>query len=138
LIHGLDHLAIAVEDLDVAVEQWRTVAGAVVLHREVVVEQKVRVVMLRVGTLQIELLAPTSPDSPVAKFLAKRGPGLHHVALRVDSTQTELDRLSAADVRLIDRSARRGAEETQVGFVHPQAVGGVLVEFVEHGVGSER
>lgn len=133
MIRGLDHLAIAVSNLDEAVTLWQTVLGATVVHREVVVEQKVEVVMLKLGDLKIELLWPTSADSGVSKFLASRGPGLHHIAIQADSTQAELSRLSDAGVRLIDLHARVGAEGTHVGFLHPKALEGVLVELVEHG-----
>ncbi|MBI5059188.1 methylmalonyl-CoA epimerase [candidate division KSB1 bacterium] len=132
MIHGIDHLAIAVASLDDAVAYWTTHLGAVEVHRETVSEQRVNVVMLRVGDLKIELLQPTSDDSPVAKFIAVRGPGIHHVALRVDSTDSELSIMKAGGATLLDEGARDGAEGTKVGFIHPRTLGGVLVELVEH------
>jgi methylmalonyl-CoA/ethylmalonyl-CoA epimerase len=132
MIQGIDHLAIAVQDLDECVKYWTTHMNAVVVHRETVAEQRVNVVMLKVGELKIELLQPSSEDSPVAKFMAARGVGIHHVALRADSTESELSRLKAGGARLIDEHARNGAEGTKVGFVHPKTLGGVLVELVEH------
>ena len=134
MIHGLDHLAIAVSDLEAAVTYWTTHLHAEVVHRETVAAQRVQVVMLRIGELRIELLQPTSEESPVAKFISTRGPGLHHVALRADSTESELSRLHAAGARLIDDHARPGAAGTLVGFIHPRTLGGVLVELVEHSV----
>jgi methylmalonyl-CoA epimerase len=111
---------------------WQKVAGAVVDHREVVSEQHVEVVMLRIGSLTIELIQPTSDDSPVARFLATRGEGVHHIALGCDSAQMELDRTLADGVRLIDEVVRMGAEHSLVGFVHPRSLAGVLLEFVDH------
>ena len=107
-------------------------AQAELVHRELVPEQRVEVVMLRMGSLKIELISPTSPDSPVARFLSTRGEGLHHIALLCDSTQAELDRVSELGVKLIDVHARIGAEKSHVGFVHPRSLGGVLLEFVDH------
>ena len=132
MIKGLDHIGIAVKDLDSATALWQKVAGAVVDHSEVVSEQRVKVVMLRIGSLTIELIQPTSDDSPVAKFLATRGEGIHHIALGCDSAQMELDRTLADSVRLIDEVVRMGAEHSQVGFVHPRSLAGVLLEFVDH------
>ncbi len=132
MISGLDHISIAVNDLDAAAKLWQTVAQAELVHRELVPEQRVEVVMLRIGSLKIELISPTSPDSPVAKYLSARGEGLHHIALLCDSAQAELDRAKQSGVTLIDEQARSGAEHSHVGFVHPRALGGVLLEFVDH------
>jgi methylmalonyl-CoA/ethylmalonyl-CoA epimerase len=132
VIKGLDHVGIAVNNLESATELWQRVAGAVVDHRETVREQRVEVVMLRVGLLRVELIQPTSDDSPVAKFLATRGEGIHHIALGCDSAQLELDRTMTDGVRLIDKVVRMGAEHSQVGFVHPRSLAGVLLEFVDH------
>jgi methylmalonyl-CoA/ethylmalonyl-CoA epimerase len=132
MITGLDHISIAVEDLDGSVRLWQAVAQAQVVGRERVPEQQVEVVMLKIGALKIELIYPTSENSSVAKFLASRGPGLHHIALECESAQAELDRLRQAGVQLIDESARAGAEHSHVGFVHPKSLSGVLVEFVDH------
>ncbi|MDD5087397.1 MAG: methylmalonyl-CoA epimerase [bacterium] len=131
MIRGLNHIGIAVENLDAAVALWQTATGGRVVHRETVAEQRVEVAVIEIGSLHVELLRPTSEDSPIFKFIAARGPGIHHIALQADSTQAELDRMKSQGVRLIDETARAGAEGTRVGFVHPKAVGGVLLEVVE-------
>ena len=130
MIDGLDHVGIAVKDIDAAIVLWERVAKAVVEHREVVAEQKVEIATLRIGSLKVELLKPASPDSSVAKFLSARGEGIHHIALKCDSTQEELERAERSGVQLIDRQTRAGMEGTSVGFVHPRALAGVLVEYV--------
>ena len=133
MITGLAHIGIAVTDLDEAVALWTRVTGGRLVHREIVPAQKVEVAVIAVGDLQVELLAATSDDSPVAKFTAARGAGIHHLALQSTSAPSELERLKNAGVRLIDESPRTGAENTRVGFLHPKALGGVLVEIVEYG-----
>lgn len=138
MITGLDHIAIAVEDIEQAIVQWQALTGAKLLHRETVTSQNVHVAMLGIGEFKIELIAPVNADSGVAKFMAARGPGLHHIALRADSTQAELDRLMSVGVRVIDSVARTGAEQTEVGFLHPKSASGVLIEIVEHTHGSRR
>ena len=127
---GVHHIGIAVDDLDAAVERYRSLFGATVEHRERVEDQGVEAASLHVGGSRIELLAPLGPDTPVGKFLAKRGPGMHHVAFEVADVAAELDRLKADGVQLIDEEPRRGMFGLQVGFVHPEATGGVLAEFV--------
>ena len=89
--------------------------------------------MLPIGESRIEFLEPTSPDSPIAKFMAKRGPGIHHLAVRVDNIEQSLERLKKAGARLIDQEPRQGAHNTRVAFVHPSSMNGVLLELVEHG-----
>jgi methylmalonyl-CoA epimerase len=130
---GVHHVGIAVDDLDAAVERYKTLFGATVEHRERVEEQGVEAASLRVGPSRIELLAATGPDTPVGKFLAKRGPGMHHVAFEVEDVAAELERLKAAGVELIDEVPRRGMFGLQVAFVHPESTGGVLAEFVGDG-----
>jgi len=132
VITGLAHIGIAVTDLEEAIVLWTKVTGGRLVHREVVADQKVEVAVILVGELRVELLAATSEDSPIAKFVAARGAGIHHLALQSTSAQPELDRLKSAGVRLIDESPRPGAENTRVGFLHPKALGGVLVEIVEY------
>jgi methylmalonyl-CoA epimerase len=129
----IHHVGIAVDDLDRAVETYTHLFGATVEHREVVPDQGVEACALRVGSGRVELLAPLGPDTPVGRFLASRGPGLHHVAYRVADVAAELDRLAAAGVRLIDERPRAGLFGTQVAFVHPESTGGVLAEFVSDG-----
>ena len=127
---GVHHIGIAVDDLDAAVATYAALFGAILEHRERVEDQGVEAASLHVGRSRIELLAPLGPDTPVGKFLAKRGPGMHHVAFEVADLAAELDRLKADGVELIDESPRRGMFGLQVAFVHPEATGGVLAEFV--------
>jgi methylmalonyl-CoA/ethylmalonyl-CoA epimerase len=133
MITGLAHIGIAVTDLEKAVALWTSVTGGKVIHRETVASQKVSVAVIAIGELHVELLCATTADSPIAKFVAARGTGIHHIALTSGSTQAELDRMKADGIRLIDETARPGAEDMRVGFVHPKALDGVLVEIVEPG-----
>ena len=132
-MQGIHHLGIAVDDLDAAVARYEALFGGTVEHRERVEDQGVEAASVHVGASRIELLAATGPDTPVGKFLAKRGPGLHHVAFEVDDVAAELERLKADGVELIDETPRRGLFGLQVAFVHPDATGGVLAEFVGNG-----
>lgn len=127
----LHHVGIAVKSLDESVAHYRAM-GLRVAHQEDVPSQKVKVVFMGDGPY-IELLEPTSPDSPVAKFLEKRGPGQHHLAFSVPSIAEELKRQASAGVELIDRAARPGAWGHKVAFLHPKSQGGVLIELVEEG-----
>lgn len=129
---GIHHLGVAVTDLEAAVRTYETLFGATVEHRDVVEEQGVEAVSVLVGGSRIELLAPTHADTPVGRFLAKRGPGMHHVAYAVESVADELGRLSAHGVELIDAKPRRGLYGLQVAFVHPESVHGVLTELVSN------
>jgi methylmalonyl-CoA epimerase len=133
LTHGIHHLGVAVDDLDEAVERYRALFGATVEHRERVEDQGVEAASLRVGDSRVELLAPLGPDTPVGKFLANRGPGMHHVAFGVEDVAAELARLRAEGAELIDEEPRRGMFGLEVAFVHPEATGGVLAEFVGDG-----
>lgn len=130
----IEHIGIATESLDDALGFWRDALGLSLVHTEEVAEQGVRVAMLPLGEPRIELLEPTHAGSPVAKFLAKRGPGIHHIAVRVDDIRATLARLRAQGARLIDETPRVGAEGCLVAFVHPASAGGVLLELVEHPV----
>jgi len=127
----LDHVGVAVEDLDDALERYTQGLGLAVGHRETVAEQGVEAVLLDVGGSHVELLRPLAPDTPVGRFLARRGPGLHHVAYGVDDIDAELERLRAAGLRLLDQRPRRGIRSSRVAFLHPQAAGGVLTEIVQ-------
>ncbi len=129
-VKSVHHVGIAVGDLDASVLVYEELFGARLEHRESVDEQGVEAASLRVGESRIELLRPLGPDTPVGRFLAKRGPGMHHVAFRVDDVGKELARLRREGARLIDESPRRGLFGLQVAFVHPEATGGVLAEFV--------
>lgn len=128
----VEHIGIATERIDDALRFWRDALGLEVVHTEEVAEQGVRVAMLPVGEPRVELLEPTHDESPVAKFLRKRGPGIHHVAVRVTDIRASLARLKAQGARLIDEEPRTGAGGCLVAFVHPQSAGGVLLELVEH------
>jgi methylmalonyl-CoA epimerase len=130
---GIHHLGVAVDDLDAAIERYASLFGATVEHRERVDDQGVEAASLRVGGSRVELLEPLDPETPVGRFLAKRGPGMHHVAFEVDDVAAELDRLRAEGAELIDEAPRRGLFGLQVAFVHPEATGGVLAEFVGDG-----
>lgn len=132
----IEHIGIATHKLDDALEFWRDALGLRVVETEEVAEQGVRVAMLPVGEPRIELLEPTSESSPVAKFLAKRGAGIHHIAVRVDDIRAALGRLKEQGARLIDESPRIGVGGSLVAFVHPASAGGVLLELVEHPAGG--
>ena len=129
-VKNVHHVGIAVADLDASLLVYEELFGARLEHRESVEEQGVEAASLRVGESRIELLRPLGPDTPVGRFLAKRGPGMHHVAFEVDDVGAELVRLRAEGAQLIDDSPRRGLFGLQVAFVHPEATGGVLAEFV--------
>ncbi|HEX7177999.1 MAG TPA: methylmalonyl-CoA epimerase [Pyrinomonadaceae bacterium] len=133
----IEHIGIATPRLDDALRFWRDALGLEVTHTEVVEEQGVRVAMLPAGEPRIELLEPTGPASPVAKFLEKRGPGIHHIAVRVPDIRAALARLKESGARLIDERPRVGAEGCLVAFVHPTSAGGVLLELVEHHGGDD-
>ncbi len=132
----IEHIGIATPRLDDALKFWRDALGLEVVHVEEVAEQGVRVAMLPVGEPRIELLEPTGPASPVAKFLEKRGAGIHHVAVRVPDIRAALARLKESGARLIDEAPRKGAGGCLVAFVHPRSAGGVLLELVEHTLNS--
>src|SRR5438270_4982914 len=127
----VEHIGVATLSIDDALKFWRDALGLEVRHTETVEEQGVRVAMLPVGEPRIELLEPTDDESPVAKFLEKRGPGVHHVAVRVADIRASLAQLKAAGARLIDEEPRTGAGGCLVAFVHPSSSGGVLLELVE-------
>lgn len=127
---AVHHLGIAVADLDDAVARYESLFGASAEHRAVVGDQGVEAASLLVGSSRLELLAPLGPDTPVGRFLAKRGPGMHHVAFDVPDLPAELARLRAAGIQLIDETPRLGLFGLQVAFIHPDATGGVLAELV--------
>lgn len=127
----IDHIGIATKGIDEASAFWRETLGVEIGATEEVNEQGVRVAMLAVGESRIELLEATHDKSPIAKFLEKRGPGIHHIALRVGDIRAALNRLKASGARLIDETPRIGAGGCLVAFIHPTATGGVLVELVE-------
>jgi methylmalonyl-CoA/ethylmalonyl-CoA epimerase len=127
----VDHIGVAVEDLDAALELYEQAYEMALVHREVVEEQGVEAVLLDVGENHVELLRPLGPGTPVGKFLAKRGPGLHHVAYQVADIDAALASLKAAGTRLIDETPRIGIRSSRVAFLHPASTGGVLTEIVQ-------
>lgn len=131
MLGRIDHIGVAVDDLEGAIRIYSEVLRMPLVHREVVEEQGVEAVLLDVGESHVELLSPLRPDTPVGKFLAKKGPGLHHVAYGVDDIEATLAALKAAGTRLIDESPRVGIRNSRVAFVHPAATGGVLTEIVQ-------
>jgi methylmalonyl-CoA epimerase len=124
-------VGIAVEDLDAALAIYQQGFAMELVHRETVAEQGVEAVLLDIGENHVELLAPLGPDTPVGRFLAKKGPGIHHVAYQVTDIDAVLETLKAAGTRLIDETPRIGIRGSRVAFVHPAASGGVLTEIVE-------
>jgi methylmalonyl-CoA/ethylmalonyl-CoA epimerase len=132
-VNGIHHLGVAVEDVDASVELYRELFGAELEHREELTDQGVEVVSLRIGSSHVELLGALGEDTPVGRFLASRGPGMHHVAFDVDDVAAELARLAGSGAELIDQAPRRGARGTTVAFVHPRSAGGVLAELVSDG-----
>src|ERR1700733_3704405 len=130
-LSALDHVGVAVADIDAALAVYRDALGMPLVHRETVSEQGVDAALLDVGDSHIELLQPLGPETTVGKFLARKGPGLHHVAYRVTSVEDALKSLSAAGVRLIDERPRTGIRGSQVAFLHPSSTGGVLTEIVQ-------
>ncbi len=127
----IDHIGVAVEDIDAALELYEGAFEMPLAHRETVGEQGVEAVLLDVGEGHVELLRPLGPDTAVGKFLSRKGPGLHHVAYAVDDIDATLRSLSAAGIELIDAEPRAGIRESRVAFLHPRSTGGVLTEIVE-------
>jgi methylmalonyl-CoA/ethylmalonyl-CoA epimerase len=127
----VDHIGVAVEDLDAAIALHEEVYGMALVHREVIDEQGVEAVLLDVGENHVELLRPLAGESPVGRFVATRGPGLHHVAYQVTDVRATLAELRARGLRLIDETPRAGIRGSRVAFLHPAASGGVLTEIVQ-------
>ena len=131
MLSTVDHVGVAVESIDAALALYRDALGMPLVHRETIEAQGVDAALLDIGDSHVELLQPLAPDTTVGKFLARRGPGLHHVAYRVESIEDALKSLSAAGVRLIDERPRTGIRGSQVAFLHPSSTGGVLTEIVQ-------
>ncbi len=127
----IDHIGVAVEDIDAAITLYGEGFEMELAHRETVESQGVEAVLLDVGEGHVELLAPLGPDTPVGKFLAKNGTGLHHVAYAVDDIDVALKGIAAAGIGLIDSEPRVGIRNSRVAFLHPRSTGGVLTEIVE-------
>ncbi|HLI57101.1 MAG TPA: methylmalonyl-CoA epimerase [Actinomycetota bacterium] len=131
MLSQIDHVAFAVSDLEAAIDHYERVWGLTLAHREVVAEQGVEEAMFALGESYLQLVAPLSPDSPVGRFLARRGEGLHHIAYRVGALEEALAALRSSGADLIDETPRRGSRNTRVAFVHPRTNHGVLVELVQ-------
>jgi methylmalonyl-CoA/ethylmalonyl-CoA epimerase len=133
----IDHIGVAVEQIEPAIALYRDSFALDVAHREIVEEQGVEAVLLDVGENHVELLAPLAPDTPVGKFLARQGPGLHHVAYQVADIDATLLAVKQAGLGLIDEQPRAGIRGSRVAFLHPRATGGVLTEIVQPAAGAE-
>jgi methylmalonyl-CoA/ethylmalonyl-CoA epimerase len=131
VLDRIDHIGVATDDLEGAVALYEGMLGMPVAHRETVESQGVEAVLLDVGEGHVELLSPLGPETPVGKYLDKRGPGLHHVAYAVGDIDEVLSRLKEAGVEMIDSEPRQGIRDSRVAFVHPRSTGGVLTEIVE-------
>ncbi len=131
MLERIDHVGVAVEDLDAALKLYEDALGMPMVHREVVAEQGVEAVLLDVGDGHVELLRPLGEETPVGKYLARKGPGLHHVAYAVADIKAALEQLAAAGIELIDEQPRTGIRNSRVAFLHPRSTGGVLTEIVE-------
>ena len=132
-MEGIHHVGVAVTDLDEAIATYESLFAARLEHREPLVDQGVEAASLLVGESRIELVRPTGEDTPVGRFLARRGPGMHHIAIETEDLLATLDRLDAEGAQLIDRTPRRGLFGLEVAFVHPDSVHGVLTEVVASG-----
>ena len=130
-ISHIEHIGIAVKDLQTAIPYYETVLGLKCYNIEEVADQKVRTAFFMVGQTKIELLEPTSEESTIAKFLETKGEGVHHIAFAVDSVQASLDEAESKGIRLIDKAPRGGAEGLSIAFLHPKSTGSVLTEFCE-------
>jgi methylmalonyl-CoA/ethylmalonyl-CoA epimerase len=131
MLDKIEHVALAVSDMDAAIAHYRDIWGLEVEHRERVEEEGVEEAMLRVGESYLQLLAPTGPDTTVARFLDGRGEGLHHIAYEVDDLETALEELKAKGIPLIDETPRKGGRGHKVAFVHPSDNHGLLVELIQ-------
>ncbi|MDO9353660.1 MAG: methylmalonyl-CoA epimerase [Solirubrobacteraceae bacterium] len=127
----IDHVGIAVEDIDASIALYAEQFGIELVHRETVEEQGVEAVLLDVGENHIELIAPLGPETTVAKFIAKNGAGMHHVAYQVEDIEAEIARLKASGIRMIDEVPRTGIRGSRVAFLHPKSTAGVLTELTE-------
>lgn len=128
-ISHIEHIGIAVESLESAIPYYESLLGTTCYATEFVADQKVKTAFFKVGQTKIELLESTDPEGPIGKFLAKKGPGVHHLAFAVDDVNLSLEQASQAGIQLIDKQARKGAEGLNIGFLHPKSTFGVLTEF---------
>lgn len=133
MLSKINHIGIAVASLDEAIPFYQRGLGMAFMGVEEVAEQKVKVAFLQVGESKIELLEPTSPESPVAAFLGKNGPGIHHIAYEVDDIELAIGKLEGEGMRMIDKTPRSGAHGARIAFIHPKSSGGVLTELCQSG-----
>ncbi len=133
MISAINHIGIAVRDIEAAMQLFGTIFQVESFHREIVEDQKVAVASFSVGDVIIELTAPTDAESPIAKFIEKRGEGIHHIAFSTDNINAELARLDAEGIRLVDREAKPGAHDMLIAFLHPKSTNGVLMELTAPG-----
>ncbi|MBI4455220.1 MAG: methylmalonyl-CoA epimerase [Acidobacteria bacterium] len=138
MIKKIAHIGLATRSIGVSMEFFKNALGLELEATEIVADQKVRVAFLKVGDSNVELLEPTEQDSPVARFIEKRGEGFHHLTLEVDNIEAHLIRLKKLNVRLIDERPRRGAGGRRIAFVHPNSTGGVLIELAEPAGGDTK
>jgi methylmalonyl-CoA/ethylmalonyl-CoA epimerase len=131
-IQGIEHIGIAVKSLEKSIPYYENVLGLHCYAIEEVEDQKVRTAFFKVGETKIELLEPTDPESPVAKFIEKKGEGVHHIAFAIRNIEESLQEVEKKEIRLIDKSPRRGAEGLDIAFLHPKSTYGVLTEFCEN------
>lgn len=131
MIMKIDHIGIAVKNIDSSLENLKKIFEFSDLHFEVVEEQKVKIASFEIGDIKIELTEPTSENSPIYKFLEKRGEGIHHIALEVKDISEELEKLSEANIQLINQIPVKGAHNMQIAFLHPKSTNGVLIELCE-------
>jgi methylmalonyl-CoA/ethylmalonyl-CoA epimerase len=131
MLKSINHIGIAVKDLDHSMEVFRNIFGVEDFHRETVEKQKVNVASFKVGDVLLELTSPTDEASPIAKFIEKKGEGIHHIAFESDDVQSELDRLKEKDIRLINESPQPGAHDMLIAFLHPKSSNSVLMEICQ-------
>jgi len=128
----IEHIGIAVESIEEARKFYENVLGLECYAIEEVPDQKVKTAFFRIGNTKIELLEPTDPEGPIGKFISKKGPGMHHIAFAMQETNQALKDAAGKGINLIDQAGRRGAENMEIGFLHPKSTSGVLVEFCSH------
>lgn len=131
MIKSLNHIGIAVNDLEQSIEKFKAILNITDVHYETVEEQKVNIASFKVGEVAIELTAPTAPDSPIAKFIEKRGEGIHHIAFETIGIEDELSRLGNSGIQLINQKPTEGAHDMKIAFLHPKSTNGVLIELCE-------
>lgn len=131
MIKKLDHIAIVVKDLDKEIKRYKELEGMEFKGTEIVEEQKIRAAFFKVGDIMLEIIEPTSQDSPVSSFLEKRGGGIHHLAFEVDDINNSIEEMKKKEIRMIDKKPRKGAHNSKIAFAHPKSFSGVLIELKE-------